>query len=242
MASGKFNRFLEIIGLVDDEAPEDPQLQQYGSGRYGRPSTYIPQRSQNAQPRRTSMNSRASLPSRAGESRSGVRRTYGQEEARTAAPRRTSSRFDTQRPAQTEYRRNTEPDYERTPLTSRAHLNPEAPQRRSRFEEAPAPRREREAEPQQPARPAVQGGGSTVVLNLKTLRDANKVIASLVRGNTIVMTIDTDDPMMRQRIVDTLSGAVYALDATIRRASEQTYLLAPRTVDVQSAMDLDERF
>ena len=249
MASGKLNKFLSIIGFVDDiSADDDESLEQYGSGRYGRPSTYVPQRSQSTQERRTTGKTgrtRSFLPSRAGKSNANNnRRTYGEEaEARQPAPRRReASRFEEQpRSATGNARQPFNPSQ-----TSRAHLNDfgEAPARASRFGQQPR-ERERARDFEEPAaqrRQTVQGGNRTVVMNLMNLRDANKVISSLVRGNTIVMTIETDDPMMRQRIVDTLSGAVYALEATIRRASDQTYLLAPRDVDVQSSYDMDERF
>ena len=56
------------------------------------------------------------------------------------------------------------------------------------------------------------------------------------------MTIETNDPDLRQRIIDTLSGAVFALSATIYQASDRTYLLAPRNVDVSLAYDVDNEF
>ncbi|MBQ8972239.1 MAG: cell division protein SepF [Clostridia bacterium] len=230
--AGKFYRILDILGLTEESDPQDSSLEEYGSGSYGRPSTYIPQRSQNAKPRRTAMNSRQSLPAQSSASRRSTapaRRTYGEDERTASTARRSTapSRFEEPPRASA---------IEREPQTRSS--SGQTRRTSSRFEEPAPPRVEQEPPRRQPARAT----GSTVVLNLVTLRDANKVIASLVRGNTIVMTLETDDPMMRQRIVDTLSGAVYALDATIRRASDQTYLLAPRTVDVQAAYDLDEQF
>ena len=229
MASGKFNRFLNFIGLVDDERPSrNDRPEGYGntvngSGRGGRPSTYIPPRNRDSQPRQTSMNSRQSLPSRG--TVSSRRTTYGDEDTprsrtQTAARRSTSqSRFDDTSP-----RRETE--------TFRRGS--------SRFEE-PLSRTEAPVPARRPA-PRITSGGGTIVVSLMTLRDANKVIASLVQGYTIVMTLETSDPNMKQRIVDTLSGAVFALDATIKKASETTYLLAPGSVDVQASYDIDDSF
>ena len=246
MASGKWNTFLNMIGLVDDSVDDEEALDQYGSGRYGRPSTYVPPRSQSTQSRRSGASSgggtRSFLPSRsssANRSNAGsTRRTYGVEDdtRSTNTRRQTASRFEEEPRASSNSRQPFNPS-----PTSRAHLNDYAPeqQRSSRFEPQP---RERDREEPAPRRASAPSANRTVVLNLLNLRDANKVISSLVRGNTIVMTIETDDPMMRQRIVDTLSGAVYALEATIRRASESTYLLAPRDVDVQAAYDADDRF
>ena len=80
------------------------------------------------------------------------------------------------------------------------------------------------------------------MFSLENLKDANMVITALVKGNTIVMTLNTDDEHLKERIVDTLSGAVFALDATIRKASYQSYLLAPKSVNVKAAYEVDDQF
>lgn len=210
--SGGFNRFLNLIGLVDDTPPRESYSEEYDSAGYGRPSTYVPPRRSAAQPRPTA---RKSLPAQAGRSHSGAERTtYGVNDV----PRRRRS-----------YREEPETAFEpRTAPRSRFEEDDEAPERT----ELPEPI----------ARPARGVSQRTVLASLNNLRDANRVITALVAGNMIVMTIATEDEGVRQRIIDTLSGAVFALGATIRKASEQTYVLAPRTVNVKSAYDVDDRF
>ena len=44
-----------------------------------------------------------------------------------------------------------------------------------------------------------------------------------------------------QRIIDTLIGACYAINATIKKAAAQTYLLAPETVEVAGTYADDSR-
>ena len=44
-----------------------------------------------------------------------------------------------------------------------------------------------------------------------------------------------------QRIIDTLIGACYAINATIKKAAAQTYLLAPETVEVAGTYADDNR-
>ena len=58
----------------------------------------------------------------------------------------------------------------------------------------------------------------------------------------IRMTLDEIDPKLTQRAIDTLSGAVFALSATIRKASDRTYVLAPNTVEVNETYDVERRF
>lgn len=82
----------------------------------------------------------------------------------------------------------------------------------------------------------------TVMCSLTTLEDCCDVIDSLIGGNVVVLTLDDLDPKLTQRAVDTLSGAVFALNATIRKASDKTYVIAPSTVEVNETYDVERRF
>ena len=77
---------------------------------------------------------------------------------------------------------------------------------------------------------------------LHNLEDCCDVIDNLILNNTVVLTMDELDPKIIQRAVDTLSGAVFALHATIRKASDRTYLIAPMNVEVNETYDVDRRF
>ena len=78
--------------------------------------------------------------------------------------------------------------------------------------------------------------------SLHALEDCCEVIDNLINGTTIVLTIDELDGHLMQRAVDTLSGAVFALHAIIRKASDKTYLIAPNGVEVNETYDVDRRF
>jgi FtsZ-interacting cell division protein YlmF len=231
--SGGFNKVLEFIGLVDDEDPRDIYEDEYESGNYGRQQTYTPQRNQRTQAPRTRQEmtttrrpssyepTRAPRMNRTGSS-TGSR--FEQPSRSTqSAPRRSNAymeRMD-ERPSQSRY------DY--TPRASRfGSLEEETP----RFEE------------QALQRPTRSGGARqrTVMFSLHTLEDCCDVIDNLIINNTVVLTMDDLDPKLMQRAVDTLSGAVFALHATIRKASERTYLIAPSGVEVNETYDMDRRF
>jgi FtsZ-interacting cell division protein YlmF len=77
---------------------------------------------------------------------------------------------------------------------------------------------------------------------LRSLEDCCEVIDNLISNNTVVRTQDEWEPSMMQRAVDTLSGAVFALHATIRKASDRTYLIAPSSVEVDESDDVARRF
>ena len=82
----------------------------------------------------------------------------------------------------------------------------------------------------------------TVMYSLHSLEDCCEVIDQLIANNTVVLTMDELDGHLLQRAVDTLSGAVFALHASIRKASDKTYLVAPMSVEINEAYDMDRRF
>ena len=232
--SGGFNKILEFIGLVDDGEPRDAYEDEYESGNYGRAQTYTPQRNVTREPER----SRAQQP---------LSRRYNSDYQPTRAPRMnrsgSASRFDEPRPASRRpessgsgysYRNNPAP----AARTSRYDYSPR-PSRfdsASRFDDVPAAN---SLVPQQ----RNSSRQRTVMFSLHNLEDCCDVIDNLILSNTVVLTLNDLDPSLIQRAVDTLSGAVFALHATIRKASELTYLIAPMSVEVNADEDfgLDRR-
>ena len=220
--SGGFNKFLNFIGIVDDDRYDD-RAESYNSGSgYGRPAAYTPnsrQRSAN----RASEPARRSIPAQGGRSNfgaAGSRRSY-EDDSRYNSARR-SARFE-------------ENDRDFAPQQRPARA-------RSRFEEAEEPAEAFSAPAPAPARRPAPNSGSTVMFSIRTLTDVNPVIKSLIRGDSIVMTLEADDEVTERRILDTLSGAVFALDATFRRPSKNsnTYLLAPKSVNIRTAYELED--
>ena len=168
-----------------------------------------------ARQQRTSSASSRSTPART----SGAPRRY--DDYRTGE-RRTASRFD----------------------DSSYASAPRAP-RQSRYSEQPDPRYSDRNLPQRvsPQRSMrVSQRSRTVMYSLHSLEDCCEVIDQLIANNTVVLTMDELDGHLLQRAVDTLSGAVFALHASIRKASDRTYLVAPMSVEVNDTYDLDRRF
>ena len=189
---GGVNKFLNFIGLVDDE-PQRAADDGYADN-YGRPSTYVPRQQR----------------SRTEDTR---RRTIVKDERGRNPERYGSTRV--------------------TPPTSRRSST-------SSYDYSYAPR----SSAYEPAstRPARAQRQRTMMCSLNTLEDCCDVIDSLIAGNVVVLTLDEIDPKLTQRAIDTLSGAVFALNATIRKASDRTYVLAPSTVEVNETYDVERRF
>lgn len=80
--------------------------------------------------------------------------------------------------------------------------------------------------------PAARSNARTVMFNITSLEECCDVVDALIANNIALIMLEQLDDRMTQRVVDTLSGAAFALHATIRKASERTYLVAPRTVEV----------
>ena len=223
--SGGFGKVLEFIGLVDDEEPRETYDDEYESGNYGRPQAYAPQRTQRAQE----------------QPRQEVSRRYSSSYEPPRTPRMprsassTSSRFDSRSSQSSTQRRSS--------TSSSAARYDYSPRPASRFDDASQGFADENVQTQ--PRTSRNGGSSrqkTVMFALHNLEDCCDVIDNLIMNNTVVLTMDHLDDRLMQRAVDTLSGAVFALHATIRKASERTYLIAPMTVEVNETYDTDDRF
>ena len=225
--SGGFNKLLNFIGLVDDEDTQDTYGEEYSSDNYGRRAAYTPARQQRTtgsrapQPRQSAQRRLPENPPRS--SRYDSRAPRGYDDYR-AGERRTASRFD-------------DSGYS-APRASRT------PRQTSRFSQQPDPRYSenlpQRVSPQRSMR--VSQRSRTVMYSLHSLEDCCEVIDQLIANNTVVLTMDELDGHLLQRAVDTLSGAVFALHASIRKASDKTYLVAPMSVEINDTFDLDRRF
>lgn len=222
--SGGFNKFLNFIGIVDDNRYPEQPAQSFNSGSsYGQPEAYTPSSRQRTEARTSGAGSaRRSIPAQGSRSNTGSRRVY--EDDRRYASSRPSSRFD-EEPQQA---------YASQPR-SRSRFNSDEDSMQDR-----AAASSRNAAPAQ--RPAQRSSGQTVACTLYTLTDVNPVIKALIRGDSILINLNAGDDHMERRILDTLSGAVFALDAQFRQPNKsfKTYIIAPKSVNIQTLQDLDD--
>ena len=229
--SGAFNRLLNFIGLVDDGDSRDTYGEEYQNGNYGRQAAYTPAR-----------------PARSGNARSA---SSARQPQRRSLPEPRQSRYDDRSGSRSGYSDRTQAGYD-----DYADANRRAASRfddgdyedygsrtSSRF--AQQPERRPVANPPQTRpqnRMRVSSRSRTVMYSLHSLEDCCEVIDQLIANNTVVLTMDELDGRLLQRAVDTLSGAVFALHASIRKASDKTYLVAPMSVEVNDAYDAERGF
>ena len=121
------------------------------------------------------------------------------------------------------------------------------------FEEDVAPEKETTAprrrplldpEPKKPARESrLQGGGETVPMpNVAAMKmivyhpvsyeDAQNIIDNLKSRKPVIVNMEELDVAAAQRILDFISGAIYALSGTIAKISRGIFVVAPANYDV----------
>jgi len=210
---GRFNRFLEIIGLVDDAKDDDYDdgYQQQQRAQASRPSTYVPPHSG---ARTEAARQKSVLPDDRYAQQRVSRNTYDYNEGYTIRQSGMSARGDYQ-----------DMQDERMQTPRRTQAPTPAPRQQPKYNQAPAPTAPAPA-------PAARGNVGTAMFTLHSLEECCDVIQSLIENNVVLVSLDELDSRYTQRAVDTLSGAAYALGTTVRKASEKTYLIAPRNVRV----------
>ena len=115
-------------------------------------------------------------------------------------------------------------------------------------EEAPRARRSSPfataAKEEEPATAPASGSFSGQVLNMnagkqevvlfhaKTFDDAAKAADELRKRKAIILNMENVDKALTRRVVDFLSGAVYALDGSVKKIAQSTYLFCPHNMAV----------
>jgi len=238
-------KLLNFIGLVDDGDPADTYGDEYESGSYGQRQAYQPQRQQSRPDRsyqemttrRTTYEPTARSPRM---NRNADRRSTGYESryesarsVRGGSASRRSTGYSEREDARPEHPARY--DYSPRGGSSRFGSYSNAPASRfdapaSRFDDSAPQPRARQGRPASAAQ-------KTVMCNLYSLGDCKSVIDQLIQNYTVIITLNDLETAYIQRAVDTLSGAVFALNAKIRRISENTYLIAPNGMQVDDFMD-----
>lgn len=85
-------------------------------------------------------------------------------------------------------------------------------------------------------------GGSNIELKVVKPTQFNQILTAgdyLVEGKTVLLNLEGLDKALCRRMIDFIAGVAYALNATIKSATADSYFIAPRDVDV-SGEDFDD--
>jgi len=98
-------------------------------------------------------------------------------------------------------------------------------------------------EPAAPAASTAPAGFNGQVLNMsnkqevvlfhaKTFDDAAKAADELRKRKAVILNMENVDKALTRRVVDFLSGSVYALDGSVKKIAQCTYLFCPHNMAV----------
>ncbi len=117
----------------------------------------------------------------------------------------------------------------------------EAPRRKRR----PSPFTSEHSDPRpEPAAAAPAGGFNGQVLNMgsgkqevvlfhtKNFDDAARATDELRKRKAVIINMENVDQGLARRVVDFLSGSVYALDGGVKKVAQATYLFCPHNMEV----------
>ncbi|NLB41736.1 MAG: cell division protein SepF [Clostridiales bacterium] len=71
-----------------------------------------------------------------------------------------------------------------------------------------------------------------VVYQALTYDDTQNIIDNLKSRKPIIVNLDSLEQDLAQRVLDFLSGSVYALDGTIQKVSRSIFVLVPSNIDI----------
>ena len=142
---------------------------------------------------------------------------------------------DYEEPAETPARR----EKRRTPAPAPAPVMEEEEEEEDSFGFAPmAP-----ATTNAPAAPSFNGtvlGGSRSIANKQevvlfrpgSFNDTSKAADDLRNRKAVIVNMENVDKAMARRVVDFLSGCVYALDGDVKKIAQSAYLFCPHNMDI----------
>ena len=66
----------------------------------------------------------------------------------------------------------------------------------------------------------------------ETFNDAPEIATNLRNKKAVVLNLEGVDKALARRVVDFLSGCTYALDGSVKKISQATYLFCPYNMEV----------
>ena len=76
------------------------------------------------------------------------------------------------------------------------------------------------------------GKQEVVLFHAKAFDDAAKAADELRNRRAVILNMENVDKALTRRVVDFLSGCVYALDGQVKKIAQSTYLCCPHSMDI----------
>lgn len=83
---------------------------------------------------------------------------------------------------------------------------------------------------------------SSAALEMKIIKpdrfeDVTTIADHLLQRRTVVLNLENASKENVRRILDFLSGTIYAIEGNMKRAANSTYVITPKNVDVSADLD-----
>ena len=87
---------------------------------------------------------------------------------------------------------------------------------------------------------SVSGNGKMILLEPRAFSESQQIADHLKKRNTVVVNMKRVTPDQAKRIVDFLSGTVYALGGDLQKIGAGIFLCTPKNVNVEGAITDDD--
>ncbi len=87
-----------------------------------------------------------------------------------------------------------------------------------------------------PVAPATKGQVNMVIIKSNDYSDARTVADHILGNRAVLLNLENCNKEMAQRILDFLSGVVYAQGGDLQRVAHSTYAVTPRNVGLQGEL------
>lgn len=76
------------------------------------------------------------------------------------------------------------------------------------------------------------GKQDVVLFHAKSFESAAKAVDELRKRKAVILNMEGVDKALTRRVVDFLSGAIYALEGNVKKIAQSTYLFCPHNMNV----------
>ena len=99
---------------------------------------------------------------------------------------------------------------------------------------------EEEEEVEETTKVPTNNSGKMILLEPRAYSESQQIADHLKKKNTVVVNMKRVTPDQAKRIVDFLSGTVYALGGDLQKIGGGIFLCTPKNVDVEGAITDDD--
>ncbi|MBO5356214.1 MAG: cell division protein SepF [Clostridia bacterium] len=104
--------------------------------------------------------------------------------------------------------------------------------KKNKYEEWDDEEEEYEDEEENEASVSIEGNLDLKVVSPKSLEQLLSAVDYLSMGSTVLLNLEGVERELYKRMIDFISGAAYALEASIKKATQDSFFLAPKDVDI----------